>query len=98
MSNGGRLSSYTLTIIPELLECAIIGNPITDLMKFYELQVGQYWTSEYGNPDNNDDAVFLEKYSPMNKVRNIRYPPTLIYSRLEDGRVHPYHSMEFYKK
>ena len=98
VSNGGLLSSYTLTTIPELLEGAIIGNPVVDLIKFHELLAGQYWTSEYGNPDNKDDAVFLEKYSPMNMVRNIRYPPTLIYSRLEDDRVHPYHAMEFYNK
>jgi prolyl oligopeptidase PreP (S9A serine peptidase family) len=34
----------------------------------------------------------------MNRVRNIMYSPTLIYSRLEDDGVHSYHSMDFYKK
>ena len=98
VSNGGLLSSYTLTTIPELLHGAIIGNPVIDMMKFHKLLAGQYWTSEYGNPDNRDDASFLEKYSPMNKVKNIKYPPTLIYSRLEDDRVHPYHALAFYDK
>ena len=98
VSNGGLLSSYTLTTIPELLHGAIIGNPVIDMMKFHKLLAGQYWISEYGNPDNKDDAAFLEKYSPMDKVQNIKYPPTLIYSRLEDDRVHPYHALEFYNK
>ena len=98
VSNGGLLSSYTLTTIPELLHGAIIGNPVIDMMKFHKLLAGQYWTSEYGNPDNRDDASFLEKYSPMNRVKNIKYPPTLIYSRLEDDRVHPYHALAFYDK
>ena len=98
VSNGGLLSSYTLTTIPELLQGAIIGNPVIDMMKFHKLLAGQYWTSEYGNPDNKDDAAFLENYSPMNKIKNMKYPPTLIYSRLEDDRVHPYHALEFYNK
>ena len=98
VSNGGLLSSYTLTTIPELLHGAIIGNPVIDMIKFHKLLAGQYWTSEYGNPDNRDDAIFLEKYSPMNKVKNQKYPPTFIYSRLEDDRVHPYHALVFYNK
>ena len=98
VSNGGLLSSHTLTTIPELLHGAIIGNPVIDMLKFHRLLAGQYWTSEYGNPDNRDDMVFLEKYSPMNKIKNIKYPPTLIYSRLEDDRVHPYHALSFYNK
>ena len=98
VSNGGLLSSYTLTTVPGLLEGAIIGNPVIDMMKFHKLLAGQYWTSEYGNPDNKDDAAFLENYSPMNKIKNMKDPPTLIYSRLEDDRVHPYHALEFYNK
>ena len=98
VSNGGLLSSYTLTTTPELLDGAIIGNPVIDLMKFHKLLAGQYWTSEYGNPDNMDDAIFLKEYSPMEKVKNIKYPPTFIYSRLEDDRVHPYHALAFYNK
>ena len=98
VSNGGLLSSYTLTTTPELLDGAIIGNPVIDMMKFHKLLAGQYWTSEYGNPDNMDDAIFLKEYSPMEKVKNIKYPPTFIYSRLEDDRVHPYHALAFYNK
>ena len=98
VSNGGLLSSYTLTAIPELLAGAVIGNPVIDLMKFHKLLAGQYWTSEYGNPDNTKDSVFLKKYSPMHNLKIRKYPPSLIYSRLEDDRVHPYHAMAFYEK
>ena len=98
VSNGGLLSSYTLNAIPELLAGAVIGNPVIDLMKFHKLLAGQYWTSEYGNPDNNNDSLFLKKYSPMHNLKTMKYPPSLIYSRLEDDRVHPYHALAFYEK
>ena len=98
VSNGGLLSSYTLNAIPELLAGAVIGNPVIDLMKFHKLLAGQYWTSEYGNPDNNNDSPFLKKYSPMHNLKTMKYPPSLIYSRLEDDRVHPYHALAFYEK
>lgn len=98
VSNGGLLSSYTLTAIPQFLAGAVIGNPVTDLMKFHKFLAGKYWTSEYGNPDNSEDAIFLTKYSSMHNIKNIEYPPALVYSRLEDDRVHPYHAMAFYEK
>ena len=41
VSNGGLLSSYTLTQIPEYIEGAVIGNPVIDLMRFHRLLAGQ---------------------------------------------------------
>ncbi len=97
VSNGGLLSSYTLTDIPESLEAAIIGNPVIDLMRFHKLLAGQYWTSEYGNPEDQKDAEYLKKYSPINKLRDIKYPPAFIYTRLNDDRVHPSHALKFHE-
>ncbi|WP_337860417.1 prolyl oligopeptidase family serine peptidase [Ferroplasma sp.] len=98
VSNGGLLSAYTLTKIPDELSGAVIGNPVTDLMRFHRLLAGQYWVSEYGDPDNPDDAKFLTRYSAYENLKPGKEPPALIYSRIDDDRVHPAHALKFYKK
>lgn len=98
VSNGGLLSSYTLTQIPEYIEGAVIGNPVIDLMRFHRLLAGQYWVSEYGNPDDENDAIFLKKYSSYEQLKPGKYPPSLTYSRMSDDRVHPAHALKFYDK
>ena len=98
VSNGGLLSAYTLASIPEKLAGSVIGNPVTDLMSFHKLLAGKYWVDEYGNPDNPEDAEFLERYSAFHKLAPGKYPPALIYTRSGDDRVHPSHALKFYKK
>ena len=98
VSNGGLLSSYTLTQIPEYLDGAVIGNPVIDLMRFHRLLAGQYWVSEYGNPDDENDAIFLKRYSSYEQLKPQKYPPSLTYSRMSDDRVHPAHALKFYDK
>lgn len=98
VSNGGLLSAYTLAAIPEKLAGSVIGNPVTDLMTFHRLLAGKYWVDEYGNPDNPDDAEFLESYSAFHRLGPGKYPPVLIYTRSGDDRVHPSHALKFYKK
>ncbi|MCL5888557.1 MAG: prolyl oligopeptidase family serine peptidase [Candidatus Thermoplasmatota archaeon] len=98
VSNGGLLSSYTLAKIPEYLNGAVIGNPVTDLLRFHKLLAGQYWVSEYGDPDNEEDEHFLREYSSYEQLKAGKYPPSLIYSRISDDRVHPAHALKFYEK
>ena len=98
VSNGGLLSSYTLAKIPEYLNGAVIGNPVTDLLRFHKLLAGQYWVSEYGDPDNKEDAYFLREYSSYEQLKPGKYPPSLTYSRMSDDRVHPAHALKFYEK
>lgn len=98
VSNGGLLVGATLTQKPGLLSGAVIGNPVLDMMRFHLLYVGKYWTSEYGNPDNEKDAAFLADYSPYHNIKNGNYPPTLIFTRLNDDRVHPAHALKFHMR
>jgi len=98
VSNGGLLSAYTFTDMPEELSGAVIGNPVIDLTMFNKLLAGKYWVSEYGNPDNSEDIKYLKEYSPLNKIKDKKYPPALIYSRINDDRVHPGHALKFYDK
>ena len=97
-SNGGLLVSSIVTQRPDLLNGAVIGNPVIDMMRFHRMSVGRFWVSEYGDPDNVEDAAYLMKYSPYHNVRNLHYPKTLIYSRLNDDRVHPAHAIKFHMK
>jgi len=95
-SNGGLLVSATLTQSPELLDVALIGYPVIDMMRFHKLYIGHLWTTEYGNPDDPKDRAFLLKYSPYHNVAKDRnYPYTLVYTGLHDDRVHPGHALKF---
>lgn len=97
-SNGGLLVGNILVKKPELLDGAVIGVPVLDMLRFHKLSVGKYWTTEYGDPDRKDHSDFLASYSPYHNVKDNEYPPALIYSRLKDDRVHPAHAVKFHMK
>lgn len=94
-SNGGLLVGATLTQHPELLDGAVIGYPVLDMLRFHKLSVGRYWVDEYGDPDRPGDRRFLRRYSPYHNLKKVRYPPTLVYTSLYDDRVHPGHAFKF---
>jgi len=94
-SNGGLLVGGVLTQRPDLLDGAVIGYPVLDMLRYHKLYIGRAWIPEYGDPNDPEDYKFLRKYSPYHNVRNIRYPPILIYTGLGDDRVHPAHALKF---
>ena len=97
-SNGGLLVGAVLTQRPELLDGAIIGYPVLDMLRFHKLHIGKAWTPEYGDPDNPKDAEFLARYSPYHNVTKKKYPPMMLYTGLHDDRVHPAHAFKFAAK
>ncbi|CAB50058.1 prolyl oligopeptidase family serine peptidase [Pyrococcus abyssi] len=97
-SNGGLLVSATLVQRPDVMDVALIGYPVIDMLRFHKLYIGSVWIPEYGNPDDPKDREFLLKYSPYHNVRPQEYPPTLIYTGLHDDRVHPAHALKFFMK
>ena len=98
-SNGGLLVGAVLTQKPEILDGAVIGYPVLDMLRFHKLYIGRAWVPEYGDPDNPEDAKFLLKYSPYHNIRSdVIYPPTLVYTGLHDDRVHPAHAFKFVAK
>lgn len=96
-SNGGLLVSATLVQRPDVMDGAIIGYPVIDMLRFHKLYIGASWIPEYGNPDE-EDREFLLKYSPYHNIMPKKYPPTLIYTGLYDDRVHPAHAFKFTMK
>ncbi len=98
-SNGGLLVAATLTQSPDLMDVALIGYPVIDMLRFHKLYIGKLWTTEYGDPDNPRDREYLLKYSPYHNVRHgVKYPFTLVYTGLHDNRVHPGHAFKFVAK
>ncbi len=99
VSNGGLLIGAVLTQRPELLDGALIGYPVIDMLRFHRLHIGKAWVPEYGDPDDPNDAEFLLKYSPYhNVVAGREYPLTMFYTGLHDDRVHPGHAFKFAAK
>jgi prolyl oligopeptidase len=95
-SNGGLLVGAAVTQYPELLDGAVIGYPVLDMLRFHKLYIGAAWIPEYGDPDNPEDREYLASYSPYHNVRSdAEYPPILIYTGLNDDRVHPAHALKF---
>ncbi|WP_457751363.1 prolyl oligopeptidase family serine peptidase [Thermococcus sp.] len=97
-SNGGLLVSATLVQRPDVMDSALIGYPVIDMIRFHKLYIGSVWVPEYGHPDDPKDREFLLRYSPYHNVRPVKYPPTLIYTGLHDDRVHPAHAIKFFLK
>jgi prolyl oligopeptidase len=94
-SNGGLLIGAVLTQRPELLDGAVIGYPVLDMLRFHKLHIGKAWVPEYGDPDDPKDAEFLRRYSPYHNLTKQEYPPIMFYTGLHDDRVHPAHALKF---
>lgn len=97
-SNGGLLVGAMVTQRPELLAGAVIGVPVLDMMRFHLMSVGKFWVTEFGNPENEEDAKVLMKYSPYHNITHREYPKTLIWGLWNDDRVHPAHGIKFHMK
>jgi prolyl oligopeptidase len=96
-SNGGLLVSACMTQRPDLYGAVICWVPVIDMLRYHKFTVGRYWTSEYGNAEENPEHFkFMYAYSPLHKVREgVKYPPTLIMTADTDDRVVPGHALKF---
>ncbi len=67
------------------------------MLRYHKFTAGRYWTSEYGNAEENPDHFqFMMAYSPLHNVRDgLSYPPTLITTAETDDRVVPMHAEKF---
>jgi len=98
VSNGGLLVGAVLTQRSNLIDGALIGYPVLDMLRYNKLHIGKAWVSEYGDPDDPKDREFLLKYSPYHNLRKQKYPPIMLYTGLHDDRVHPAHAFKFAAK
>ena len=95
-SNGGVLTSVSITQNPDLFNAAVIESPLIDMMRYQELPAGASWIGEYGDPRIPGDAEFISKYSAYQLLRpDVDYPRVYITTNTLDDRVHPGHARKF---
>ena len=98
-SNGGVLTSVSITQHPELYGAAVIESPLIDMLRYTHLSAGASWAAEYGDPDKPADRAFIARYSAYQHLRpGVRYPEPYITTNTEDDRVHPGHARKFAAK
>ncbi len=95
-SNGGVLTSVSITQHPELFNAAVIESPLIDMLRYQDLPAGASWIGEYGDPRIPGDAAFIARYSAYQQLRpEAKYPRVYITTNTRDDRVHPGHARKF---
>ena len=98
-SNGGLLVAATLLQNPDLFKVAIPQVGVLDMLRFHKFTIGWAWTSDYGEPDKEEDFFNLLSYSPYHNIKeDVCYPTTLVTTSSRDDRVVPSHSYKFAAK
>jgi prolyl oligopeptidase len=92
-SNGGLLMGVMLTRYPERFGAIVSEVPLLDLRRYHKLLAGASWMAEYGDPDDESDWAYLQRFSPYHNVAPGRgYPPVLFVTSTRDDRVHAGHA------
>jgi prolyl oligopeptidase len=95
-SNGGVLTSVSITQNPGLWSAAVIESPLIDMLRYHKLSAGASWVGEYGNPDDPADRAFIAAYSAYQNLKpGVDYPEPYITTNTRDDRVHPGHARKF---
>lgn len=93
-SNGGLLVAVCMLQRPDIYGAILCHVPTIDMFRFMHFTSGRYWTTEYGDANNNKEHFeFLNAYAPLQNIEVGRvYPPLLILTADHDDRVVPMHS------
>jgi len=94
-SNGGLLIGAVMTQRPDICKVAIPAVGVLDMLRFHLFTIGRAWTVDYGCSDNKAEFDCLIKYSPLQNVKEVNYPATLVLTGDHDDRVVPAHSFKF---
>ncbi|MFM8820360.1 MAG: prolyl oligopeptidase family serine peptidase [Phenylobacterium sp.] len=95
-SNGGVLTTVSMTQHPELWSAVVVESPLVDMLRYHKLSAGASWIGEYGDPDVPADAAFIARYSAHQNLKpGIAYPEAYITTNTRDDRVHPGHARKF---
>ncbi len=94
-SNGGTLVAGTMQRHPELFKAAVPIVGVMDLLNFPLFTAGKYWTTDYGNPFNEQEFRGIFPLSPYHALERKAYPATLVMTAEFDDRVVPMHSYKY---
>lgn len=100
-SAGGLLIGSVMTMKPELYKTVILGVPFVDVLvtmcdPSVPLTTPEW--EEWGNPNIKEYYDYMKKYSPIDNIRKINYPNTLITCGLYDPRVQYWEPLKFHIK
>ncbi|MEN8144184.1 MAG: prolyl oligopeptidase family serine peptidase [Gemmatimonadota bacterium] len=95
-SAGGVLAGAAIVQRPDLFRVALLSNPTLDQMRYHLFGSGAGWLSEYGSPDDPDEARALLAYSPYHNLhQGTCYPATLVVVGELDDTAVPSHGYKF---
>ncbi|MBI3512122.1 MAG: S9 family peptidase [Bacteroidetes bacterium] len=94
-SNGGLLIGACETQRPDLYKVCIPQVGVMDMLRYHRFTIGRDWKSDYGLSENEEQFKCLYKYSPLQNIRETKYPATLITTGDHDDRVVPAHSFKY---
>ncbi len=89
-SNGGVLTTVTMTQHPELLNAVVSQRPLVDMLRYTRFGAGASWVGEYGDPAKPAERAYIAKYSAYQNVKpGVRYPAIFFITETSDDRVTP---------
>lgn len=97
-SNGGLLMTALTTLRPDLWGAVIASVPHTDMIRFKNDDRGPMYTTEYGNPMDQDMFEYMLSYSPYHNIKPVSYPAIYLQTGECDNNVPPYHAKKFAAK
>ncbi|MDB5441945.1 MAG: serine protease of the peptidase family [Phenylobacterium sp.] len=98
-SNGGVLTTVSMTQHPELWNAVVVESPLVDMLRYQKLSAGASWIGEYGDPDVPADRAFIARYSGYQNLKpGVKYPEAYITTNTRDDRVHPGHARKYAAK
>jgi|TARA_R100000049_G_scaffold4928_1_gene12353 prolyl oligopeptidase len=91
-SQGGLLVGTAFTQAPDLFNAAIVQIPLFDMLRYQYIGRGASWIGEYGDPRIPEQRVWIEGYSPYQKLLEQKdYPRVFFVTSTADDRTHPSH-------
>lgn len=92
-SNGGLLMGAALTQRPDLFAAVVSHVGWYDMLRTELTPNGAFNTTEFGSVKDPEQFKALYAYSPYHRVQNgVAYPPVLLTTGVNDGRVDPWQS------